>query len=148
MTRLACKATRPTVDYWNHHTAYHAELLSAVLPSGGDALDIGCGGGLLVERLATKATSVIGLDPDSRAIDQSGTRRQLFSRQGMQILGTARGNHRGPTLHAIKHTHRHLSAGSASLTGLCALATGFSCPQATAPVYLSSKKSSSVQLGS
>lgn len=62
-------------DYWNHNTAYHAELLDAVPPSGGDVLDIGCGDGLLVEKLATKATKVIGLDPDPAAISQA--RRRL-----------------------------------------------------------------------
>lgn len=72
------------VDYWNHNTAYHAELLDAVPPSGGDVLDIGCGDGLLVEKLATKATRVIGLDPDPRAINQA--RRRLTETPNAQVV--------------------------------------------------------------
>ena len=71
-------------DYWNHNTAYHAELLDAVPPSGGDVLDIGCGDGLLVEKLATKATRVIGLDPDPRAINQA--RRLLTETPNAQVV--------------------------------------------------------------
>lgn len=62
------------VEYWNHNTAYHTELLAAVPPSGGDVLDVGCGDGLLVSRLATRATRVMGLDSDSRAIHQAQRR--------------------------------------------------------------------------
>ncbi|MFV0407912.1 MAG: hypothetical protein ACK5LN_14010 [Propioniciclava sp.] len=50
--------TRPMVDYWNHNTTYHAELLAAAPSSGGDVLDIGCGDGLFVKKLA-----VVGLQP-------------------------------------------------------------------------------------
>lgn len=72
------------VDYWNHNTAYHAELLAAVPPSGGDVLDIGCGDGLLVEKLATKAARVIGLDPDARAINQA--QRRLAETPNAQVV--------------------------------------------------------------
>lgn len=72
------------VSYWNHNTAYHAELLAAVPPHGGDVLDIGCGDGFLVEKLAVKATSVIGLDPDPRAIEQA--QRRLTEASNVQIV--------------------------------------------------------------
>ncbi|WP_415078522.1 class I SAM-dependent methyltransferase [Microbacterium sp.] len=47
-------------------------------------LDIGCGDGFLVEKLATKATSVIGLDPDPRAIDHA--RRRLAELPNTQVV--------------------------------------------------------------
>lgn len=58
-------------DYWNHNAAYYAELLDSVPQSGEEVLDIGCGDGLLVEKLATKATRVIGLGPDPQAVSQA-----------------------------------------------------------------------------
>lgn len=72
------------VGYWNHNTAYHPELLAAVPPQGGDVLDIGCGDGLLVYKLATRATSVIGLDPDPRAIEQA--QRRLTETSNAQVV--------------------------------------------------------------
>ena len=45
-------------DYWNHNTAYHPWVLA--LARGRDVLDVGCGEGLLVERLAPLARSVGG----------------------------------------------------------------------------------------
>lgn len=72
------------VGYWNHNIAYHAELLAAVPPDGGDVLDIGCGAGFLVEKLVTKATSVIGLDPDPRAIEQA--QRRLTETSNAQVV--------------------------------------------------------------
>lgn len=72
------------VGYWNHDTAYHAELLAAVPPLGGDVLEIGCGDAFVVEKLATKATNVIGLDPDPCAIDQA--RRRLSETPNAQVV--------------------------------------------------------------
>lgn len=72
------------VEYWNHNTAYHAELLAAVPSYGGDVLDIGCGDGLLVEKLAAIATRVIGLDPDPRAIAQA--RYRLTETPNAQVV--------------------------------------------------------------
>lgn len=53
--------TSPT--YWNHNTAYHPWILR-VLGRRGRVLDVGCGDGLLLERLAPVADTVVGLEPD------------------------------------------------------------------------------------
>lgn len=51
-------------DYWNHNTAYHPWLYSIAARHHGDVLDVGCGDGLLVQRLARVSRSVTGVDPD------------------------------------------------------------------------------------
>ncbi|CED90975.1 hypothetical protein [Actinomyces succiniciruminis] len=38
--------------YWNHNAAFHNELVADAARRGGRALDVGCGEGLLMERLA------------------------------------------------------------------------------------------------
>jgi SAM-dependent methyltransferase len=49
--------------YWNHNTAYHPWILR-VLGRRPRVLDVGCGDGLLVERLASVSDHVVGLEPD------------------------------------------------------------------------------------
>jgi SAM-dependent methyltransferase len=49
-------------DYWNHNVHYHPLLLGAVPEPCRKALDIGCGEGLLVRRLARRAGRVTGVD--------------------------------------------------------------------------------------
>ena len=61
-------------DYWNHNTAYHPELLAAVPRRDSRVLDIGCGDGLLLQRLATRAGHVTGMDPDAAAVSQARAR--------------------------------------------------------------------------
>ncbi|MDT9727179.1 SAM-dependent methyltransferase, partial [Xylanibacillus composti] len=39
-------------EYWNHNTAFHDELVAETKMRGGSVLDIGCGDGLLLQRLA------------------------------------------------------------------------------------------------
>ncbi|MGI5202267.1 class I SAM-dependent methyltransferase [Spirillospora sp. CA-108201] len=51
-----------TGDYWNHNTHYHGVVLRNVPRGCGEALDVGCGDGLLVRRLAPRAAHVTGLD--------------------------------------------------------------------------------------
>ncbi len=55
-------------DYWNHNTAYHAELFAAVPDRFSSVLDVGCGDGLLLEKLSTVAERVTGIDPDQSAV--------------------------------------------------------------------------------
>jgi SAM-dependent methyltransferase len=47
-------------QYWNHNVQYHALVLDAV--TRGPALDVGCGEGLLVRRLAERVDAVTGVD--------------------------------------------------------------------------------------
>lgn len=51
-------------DYWNHNTHYHPLVLDAVPENCGAALDVGCGDGLLVRKLADRAREVTGVDAD------------------------------------------------------------------------------------
>lgn len=92
-------------SYWNHNTAYHRELVNAVpvrrpAPAAGDALDpngvndaashrgpvtvldIGCGDGLLVERLLATGATVTGIDADAAAVVQASRRLGLPCRLG------------------------------------------------------------------
>jgi 2-polyprenyl-3-methyl-5-hydroxy-6-metoxy-1,4-benzoquinol methylase len=76
-------------DYWNHNTAYHPWLLSVAAEHRGDVLDIGCGDGLLAQRLAAVSRSVTGIDPDpaaiTRAADRLASHRHVtVSQQGFQ----------------------------------------------------------------
>ena len=59
------------MDYWNHNSAYHPMIVSTAEKLDGDVLDVGCGEGLLVERLAGVSRSVTGIDRDERAIRQA-----------------------------------------------------------------------------
>ncbi|MDR6879963.1 class I SAM-dependent methyltransferase [Bacillus sp. 3255] len=60
--------------YWNHNTAFHNELVNDAKTRGGRVLDIGCGDGLLLQRLAPVARQVVGIDPDPQAIVRAQAR--------------------------------------------------------------------------
>jgi 2-polyprenyl-3-methyl-5-hydroxy-6-metoxy-1,4-benzoquinol methylase len=45
-------------EYWNHNAAYHRWLLAIAAEHCGDVLDVGCGDGLLAQRLAPVSRSV------------------------------------------------------------------------------------------
>jgi 2-polyprenyl-3-methyl-5-hydroxy-6-metoxy-1,4-benzoquinol methylase len=61
-------------DYWNHNTAYHPWLVRIASEHRGDVLDVGCGDGLLAQRLAPVSRSVTGIDPDPEAIGPAADR--------------------------------------------------------------------------
>ncbi|MFI7504153.1 class I SAM-dependent methyltransferase [Streptomyces sp. NPDC049687] len=54
--------------YWNTNVARHPGILRAVPEGCGDALDVGCGDGLLVRKLAGRAKRVTGVDSSSEMI--------------------------------------------------------------------------------
>lgn len=58
----------PVQDYWNHNTHYHDVVLSAVPRGCRAALDVGCGDGLLVRRLAPRAEHVTGVDASAEMV--------------------------------------------------------------------------------
>ena len=55
-------------DYWNHNVAFHRRIVRDTALRGGSALDVGCGDGLLLARLATVCRRVVGLEPDEQAV--------------------------------------------------------------------------------
>lgn len=62
-------------DYWNHNTAYHPWIIrTASRGDLHDALDVGCGEGLLLQRLAPLCATVIGVEPDSETAARARTR--------------------------------------------------------------------------
>ncbi|WP_246778186.1 class I SAM-dependent methyltransferase [Buchananella hordeovulneris] len=71
--------------YWNHNTAYHPWiLLQAASCAARDAVDVGCGEGLLVERLAGVGINVVGLEPDPAAATRA--RLRLADQPRAQVL--------------------------------------------------------------
>jgi SAM-dependent methyltransferase len=58
-------------EYWNHNSAYHPWILQATTGRRASALDVGCGEGLLVQRLATVYGRVVGIDPDPKAVSRA-----------------------------------------------------------------------------
>jgi SAM-dependent methyltransferase len=58
--------------YWNHNTAYHAWLIDIAARHHGHVVDVGCGEGLLVQRLAAVPHSVVGVDSDPESIQRAG----------------------------------------------------------------------------
>ncbi|KZS58104.1 class I SAM-dependent methyltransferase [Mycobacterium ostraviense] len=61
-------------DYWNHNTAYHPWLVDIAARHHGDVLDVGCGEGLLVQRLASVSRRVVGIDPDAATVERARLR--------------------------------------------------------------------------
>jgi SAM-dependent methyltransferase len=65
----------PTVDaYWNHNVAYHRWIVAVADRCHGDVLDVGCGDGLLLERLAPGSATVTGIDRDPPSVHRAQTR--------------------------------------------------------------------------
>jgi SAM-dependent methyltransferase len=58
-------------DYWNHNTAYHPWVVRIAAKHDGHVLDVGCGDGLLAQRLTPVSRSVTGLEPDPAAADRA-----------------------------------------------------------------------------
>jgi ubiquinone/menaquinone biosynthesis C-methylase UbiE len=56
------------VDYWNHNVHYQPVILAAVPANCGQALEVGCGDGMLACKLADRCAEVTGIDRDARMI--------------------------------------------------------------------------------
>jgi 2-polyprenyl-3-methyl-5-hydroxy-6-metoxy-1,4-benzoquinol methylase len=62
------------VAEWNHNAAYHPRIVALAGRVCGDVLDVGCGEGLLVQRLSPVSRSVLGIDRDERAVRHAASR--------------------------------------------------------------------------
>lgn len=56
------------VERWNHNIHYHRMILSCVPAGARNALDVGCGEGMLARALRQRVPEVVGVDPDSASI--------------------------------------------------------------------------------
>jgi 2-polyprenyl-3-methyl-5-hydroxy-6-metoxy-1,4-benzoquinol methylase len=60
--------------YWNHNAAYHDRIVRVAAKHRGRVLDVGCGEGLLIERLSSVSASVTGIDPDGAVVARARQR--------------------------------------------------------------------------
>ena len=70
----------PVGGYWNHNVAFHGELVADAALRGGRVLDVGCGDGLLVQRLAGVCDEVIGIEKDPAAARRACSRTETTCR--------------------------------------------------------------------
>ena len=61
-------------QYWNHNTAFHGEIVRDAARRGGRVLDVGCGDGLLLARLAPVTGEQVGIDTDDAALARARAR--------------------------------------------------------------------------
>jgi 2-polyprenyl-3-methyl-5-hydroxy-6-metoxy-1,4-benzoquinol methylase len=80
-------ATQPVGDYWNHNTAYHPWLMRIAGTHGGDVLDVGCGDGLLAQRLVPLSRSVTAVEPDPSTAQRA--LRRLGDQPNVEVVGTS-----------------------------------------------------------
>jgi SAM-dependent methyltransferase len=71
--------------YWNHNTAYHPWILR-VLGRRARVLDVGCGDGLLLQRLAPTVGHLVGLEPDAAAA--TAARSRLADLPSVEVIQT------------------------------------------------------------
>jgi SAM-dependent methyltransferase len=55
-------------DGWNHDIRYHGFVLDATPRPCANALEVGCGGGLLARELAARCDNVVGIDLDAEVV--------------------------------------------------------------------------------
>src|SRR5215472_4546943 len=63
--------TSPPRPPWNHNIHYHGVVLEAVGVGRANALDVGCGDGLLARRLARSVGRVQAIDLDQATIEHA-----------------------------------------------------------------------------
>lgn len=72
--------------YWNHNSAYHPWLIGIASRNCGDVLDVGCGEGLLAQRLAAVSRSVVGVDADPVSVWRASERLQPIGNASVELL--------------------------------------------------------------
>jgi SAM-dependent methyltransferase len=70
---------------WNRDAAYHPWIVRVAAEHAGDALDVGCGDGLLALRLAEVSRSVIAIDQDEVAVAQARKRLALVPNTDAEV---------------------------------------------------------------
>ncbi|MBW3068674.1 class I SAM-dependent methyltransferase [Actinomyces sp. 594] len=79
----AASGQRPE-RYWNHNAAFHDELVADAARRGGRVLDVGCGDGLLLERLAAVCDQAVGIEADANAAGRA--RSRLAGLPGAEVM--------------------------------------------------------------
>ena len=112
--------------YWNHNAAFHDEFVADAARRGGRALDVGCGEGLLVQRLAAVCEEAVGIEADPATVErararQAGVRGALVGRADVldPALRGEVGVFRTVTCVAVLH-HLPLEEGLRALSGFVA----------------------------
>ncbi|MGP3987423.1 class I SAM-dependent methyltransferase [Streptomyces sp. 3N207] len=70
--------------YWNTNVARHPGILRAVPEGCGEALDVGCGDGLLARKLTGRAQRVTGIDSSAQMISRA--RELAGDRPGLDFV--------------------------------------------------------------
>ena len=101
--------------YWNHNSAYHPWLIDIAARHRGDVLDVGCGEGLLAQRLAPVSRSVTAIDADADAVTRA--QRRLAEHPTVSVAQTAfdsyeSGGRRFDLITFVASLH-HMDSGSA-----------------------------------
>lgn len=112
--------------YWNHNAAFHDEFVADAARRGGRALDVGCGEGLLVQRLAAVCEEAVGIEADPATVERARARlagvRGAVVRRADVLDPTLRGEvgvFRTVTCVAVLH-HLPLEEGLRALSGFVA----------------------------
>ncbi|WP_022881416.1 class I SAM-dependent methyltransferase [Gryllotalpicola ginsengisoli] len=70
---------------WNRDAAYHAWIVRIAAEHAGDVLDVGCGDGTLVARLAEVSHAVVGIDRDPVAVGQARKTLQFVPGAAVEV---------------------------------------------------------------
>ncbi|MFF4285452.1 class I SAM-dependent methyltransferase [Streptomyces sp. NPDC001633] len=117
-------APAPPDPYWNHNVHYHRLVLDAVPDGCARALDVGCGDGLLVRKLARRIGEVTGVDRSAAMLrlareSSTGTPNATFLAADFMAEGALPGGYDLVTAVAVLH-HTEFAAATRRLTGLLA----------------------------
>lgn len=82
-----------TDTYWNHNTAYHRWILKHA-KGRNRALDVGCGDGLLVQKLSRICNHVVGIDPHGPCI--KAAKRRFAGSENVSLIEMAFETYTGP----------------------------------------------------
>ena len=115
-----------SATYWNHNSAFHDEFVADAARRGGRALDVGCGEGLLVQRLAAVCEEAVGIEADPATVERARARlagvRGAVVRRADALDPALRGEvgvFRTVTCVAVLH-HLPLEEGLRALSGFVA----------------------------
>ncbi len=87
-----------TNDYWTHNVAYHNWILDQISP-GDRVIDVGCGDGLLLQKLAARCAEAIGIEPHGPSAEAA--RLRLAGMTNAEVLNTSFEDYGGTEADAV-----------------------------------------------